>query len=288
MSLNTRCPACETVFKVVPDQLKVSSGWVRCGRCAEVFDAATHMLSSADAQVTATTARVPAPAPVAASPSLSRPEARPSPAQPPVRPSTSTPASMTPIAVGVNFDAVPELSFVRHAKKNAFWQQTHVVRSLLALSLGLIGLLAFQVVLDQRNQLAAMHPNWQAGLERFCTTMGCVIEPVKQLDALKIESSTFQKIQESPQGDTFALKVTVKSSAAQPLAVPALELTLTDVNDKPVLRRVLLAQELGFQGQTLAAHGEWNGAFSIFVTASPSLSRAQAPVTGYRVLAFYP
>lgn len=39
MSLVTRCTACGTVFRVVQDQLKVSSGWVRCGRCGEVFNA---------------------------------------------------------------------------------------------------------------------------------------------------------------------------------------------------------------------------------------------------------
>ena len=39
MSLATRCTACGTIFRVVQDQLKVSDGWVRCGRCAEVFDA---------------------------------------------------------------------------------------------------------------------------------------------------------------------------------------------------------------------------------------------------------
>ena len=39
MSLVTRCPACGTVFRVVQDQLKVSEGWVRCGRCSEVFNA---------------------------------------------------------------------------------------------------------------------------------------------------------------------------------------------------------------------------------------------------------
>lgn len=39
MSLATRCTACGTVFRVVQDQLKVSEGWVRCGRCAEVFNA---------------------------------------------------------------------------------------------------------------------------------------------------------------------------------------------------------------------------------------------------------
>lgn len=39
MSLATRCTHCGTIFKVVQDQLKVSEGWVRCGRCHEVFNA---------------------------------------------------------------------------------------------------------------------------------------------------------------------------------------------------------------------------------------------------------
>jgi predicted Zn finger-like uncharacterized protein len=43
MSLATRCPACATVFRVVRDQLKVSEGWVRCGRCSEVFNAAERL-----------------------------------------------------------------------------------------------------------------------------------------------------------------------------------------------------------------------------------------------------
>ena len=37
--LATRCSACGTVFRVVPDQLRVSEGWVRCGRCSQVFNA---------------------------------------------------------------------------------------------------------------------------------------------------------------------------------------------------------------------------------------------------------
>ena len=39
MSLATRCIHCGTIFKIVEDQLKVSEGWVRCGRCHEVFNA---------------------------------------------------------------------------------------------------------------------------------------------------------------------------------------------------------------------------------------------------------
>jgi len=39
MSLATRCTSCGTIFRVVQDQLKVSEGWVRCGRCQKVFNA---------------------------------------------------------------------------------------------------------------------------------------------------------------------------------------------------------------------------------------------------------
>ncbi|MEK8049787.1 zinc-ribbon and DUF3426 domain-containing protein [Ideonella sp. DXS22W] len=44
MSLATRCPTCGTVFRVVHDQLLVSQGWVRCGRCSGVFNATDDLL----------------------------------------------------------------------------------------------------------------------------------------------------------------------------------------------------------------------------------------------------
>lgn len=47
MSLITRCPACATMFKVVPDQLRISDGWVRCGQCAEIFDATQQLITPA-------------------------------------------------------------------------------------------------------------------------------------------------------------------------------------------------------------------------------------------------
>ena len=48
MSLVTRCPACSTAFKVVRDQLRISEGWVRCGRCSQVFDATLDLMESDD------------------------------------------------------------------------------------------------------------------------------------------------------------------------------------------------------------------------------------------------
>ena len=38
MAMTTRCPQCGTSFKVVPDQLRLRNGLVRCGECATIFD----------------------------------------------------------------------------------------------------------------------------------------------------------------------------------------------------------------------------------------------------------
>jgi predicted Zn finger-like uncharacterized protein len=40
MNLATRCLSCGTVFRVAESQLMASDGWVRCGRCNSVFNAA--------------------------------------------------------------------------------------------------------------------------------------------------------------------------------------------------------------------------------------------------------
>lgn len=43
MSQITCCPHCRTCFKVVTDQLRVADGWVRCGQCKQIFDAAARL-----------------------------------------------------------------------------------------------------------------------------------------------------------------------------------------------------------------------------------------------------
>ena len=40
----TRCPNCETTFRVTSSQLSVADGKVRCGTCLRVFNASDHML----------------------------------------------------------------------------------------------------------------------------------------------------------------------------------------------------------------------------------------------------
>lgn len=49
MSLATRCPNCNTLFKVTSGQLQLHEGKVRCGQCQNVFSGIEH-LTSADTQ----------------------------------------------------------------------------------------------------------------------------------------------------------------------------------------------------------------------------------------------
>lgn len=45
-SLQTRCPKCDTRFRVTDEQLSIAKGKVRCGNCMEVFNAIDHQMAS--------------------------------------------------------------------------------------------------------------------------------------------------------------------------------------------------------------------------------------------------
>ena len=256
---------------------------MRCGRCAEVFDAAAHAAISAAAEATDKAdpwQQVSVPEVGLASdytqitPDNIAPHA------------TNTPANITFSSPTDKTET--DLSFVRVAKNKAFWQKRNVITSLRAACVGLAGLLFFQVVFSQRNHLAAANPTLKTSFESLCQAIGCKIEPFKNIDAFKIDSSSFQKAQitagEATSAEVFALKLSLKNSSDMPVAMPAVELTLTEAGDKPVLRRVLLAKDLGFSDATLAANTDWTGEAKLAVTSNPTM----APISGYRILLFYP
>lgn len=103
----TRCPACQTVFRVSPEQLGARQGRVRCGHCLNAFDALHNGVEDtlrgnddapADAAPTDTTA-APAGQPPSA-PSLERM------ASPPAVPPE---AEQAPLGVGLDFELELEL-----------------------------------------------------------------------------------------------------------------------------------------------------------------------------------
>jgi predicted Zn finger-like uncharacterized protein len=48
----TRCPTCETAFRVTPEQLEIANGMVRCGKCIGVFNALEHQVVTTTEQPT--------------------------------------------------------------------------------------------------------------------------------------------------------------------------------------------------------------------------------------------
>ncbi|WP_240456941.1 DUF3426 domain-containing protein [Acidovorax sp. 1608163] len=176
-------------------------------------------------------------------------------------------------------DATPteDVSFVKAARRRAFWRKPLVRVALVVVSLGLLAVLAGQVAVHERNRLAAMEPRLRPALLALCEPLQCALAPQRQISDVVIDSSSFNKAR----GDSYVLAITMKSRATLPLEMPAVELTLTDAQDQPVLRRVLLPSEMSAP-QELPAGGEWNAAVSVLVTTGG------ARVAGYRLLAFYP
>jgi len=355
MSLITRCSACGTMFKVVADQLKISQGWVRCGHCSEVFDAAANLqpytsqstVSSTDGPVSTPqdarpevqedSGRGASVAPMLVAPSaepeaawsdpVPAEEAAPAaaPASVPevqVSPSPDLAAdvfafSVSPEPSGFSESAAPaaragykesafdeseapapdhahEVSFVRDARRDAFWRRPALRVALGLVASVLLAALLLQVALFQRNTLAVSQPWLRPALDTLCTSLRCEIRPPQQIESVVIESSAFNKLA----ADAYRLKVVIRNAGAIPLALPSLELTLTDTQDQAQLRRVLSPSELGATSPTLAAGAEFSGALAIRILNSPpdasasqpSPARPSAPlrIAGYRVLAFYP
>jgi hypothetical protein len=95
-----------------------------------------------------------------------------------------------------------------------------------------------------------------------------------------IETSSFNKLR----GDTYRLNVTLKNQSATPVAMPALELTLTDTQDQAVVRRVLQSGDFAPGTAAIGAASDWSTSIGIVVNPSAAGGR----VSGYRVIAFYP
>lgn len=170
-----------------------------------------------------------------------------------------------------------EVSFVIAARRKAFWRKPMVRAGLFLVLSTLMVALALQVAVQERDRLAAMDPRSRPWLTALCGPLGCEIAPPRQIADVVIDSSAFNKAR----GDSYQLSVTIKNKASIPLATPAVELTLTDTQDQPVLRRVLLPNDMGAPG-ALPARGEWSASVSVIVTTGG------ARVAGYRLLAFYP
>ena len=317
MSLITRCPACTTMFRVVPDQLRVSGGWVRCGHCQEVFDASANLQPA--------TALTPNPTP-SAEPDLTDappPDERafddialemPAPVQAQderepfleinpralhmehhaqTEPALESEAESAPAPVKTNESAAEDIaipaemvppgqssvpSFVSQRQAHARSRWATAGWALMAMVL--LTAMGAQVLVHERDRIAATEPASLQVLSPLCAAVGCTIGPYRQVESVVIDSSAFSRLR----GDVYRLAATYKNTAAVPIEAPALELTLTDLQDQPVVRRVFTAKELGLSRATLDAGAEQ----AIALPVALKMGSAAEKISGYRLLAFYP
>lgn len=339
MSLTTRCPACSTRFRVVPDQLKISDGWVRCGHCSNVFDATLHlsaslMLSPAAPQPQALPPQIPVSDPVPEPVVQADPVSPSAPADDPVsdfhaalqafaqhsaaqpldldlssqlQPDPPAdgldPADMAPAGAALASaapepaapDAAPradpdvdpdppeaaaiEPGFMRQARRQAFWRSAPVRAVLLVLVLVLSALLAGQWAVQQRSWIAARYPALKPHLVQACDMLGCSVEPLRRIDTIVIDSATLVR----RLGQFHSFDIVLQNTADLPLAAPALELSLTDVGDRVIARRVFLPSEWPEAVTELPPRATVPVSFRLSIASSDDL-----PMAGYRALVFYP
>ncbi len=333
------------MFKVVPDQLRISDGWVRCGQCDEVFDANAHLQPALDAAPVS----VPIETPAAldwggmlepdvqtsdSAISLEFPAAAPSESPASVEAADFDPIpsafayesrgteldDLAPAELGVGADAaIAPLGPIPNddATRSAFEMQSDLEHHpedvpaaapvpdevdtpqflkaglapaakgrrassfvMASLSALLVCTLVVQVAIQERDRIVATVPSMATWLQPVCHVFGCKISPLQQIESIVIDHSSFSKAQ----SDGYLLGFAVKSTALTEVAIPSLELTLTDMQDRAVIRRVFSPRELGYQSQVLSPGGEWAGAVTVDVKLTDSSER----ISGYRLLAFYP
>ncbi len=283
MSDISQCPECGTRFRVNEEQLSARDGLVRCGRCDAVFNARDHLIADEP------------------SPQLNLPiwddpasEAAPSEDAAPEHFIGAELADLSPAAAPDQNQAA-DLAGLEEAPLTLA-QQVQMraddapdappprSRRAVAWSFGILLLLLLlaQATYFYRNELALRLPGLKPLLQSACEPLSCTIDLPHDADLLAIESSELEADARLP--SVFTLHVLLRNQAAYAQALPSLELTLTDLQEKMIARRLIHPADYrrGLAGQTDALAPKRELALALH------LETAELRPTGYRLLLFYP
>jgi predicted Zn finger-like uncharacterized protein len=255
-ALLTRCPACGTTFRALPSQLAVRGGMVRCGKCAAVFDGVASLVEESAAAE-----------PAEPSPQLGLFEAG---ARAAPRPTLRrlAPAEDEPL---------PE--FLEEEPPRSRYGVAWGLGAVIAAA-ALAGQLAYQF----RTELATLAPQLQPVLAEGCRLLDCELRLPRRLDLLSIESSDLQS--DARREGLVVLNAVIRNRAAFAQELPALELTLTDAGDQPLVRRVLRPADYApGLAPALRGSGLAPGAEAVLRL---HFDTGGVRATGYRLYLFYP
>ena len=239
MSMYTRCPHCETHFRVSREQLQASSGQVRCGRCQTAFDAFATLTSHPPA-VPGPAKRGPAPSDTATvdparesapsgnpSTALAGPVRRPSAdARPALQLAQSNAGKREPLTL-------PDDLFSASPLPQAFggsWLWA-LGSSALVLALSAQALYIFPT------ELAARLPQFRPWLAEVCIWLRCDLALPRMPDQLFMEASDLQVLDTTRPAEVL-LTATIRNRAAVAQELPLIELTLLDRLNQTSARKV--------------------------------------------------
>lgn len=273
-----RCPACGSTYSVVPDQIKMAQGWLRCGQCQHAFDSTGLVVSwptkaepevafSADADRSDRLVlddflkqEDRSPATGASAEIVSSFEQA---------LATFKPQALTSSVSSDPLEEDVEEVVAQPTERNKGWWVT-TGALLLALAL------AWQWVWIERHALAATVPYADVLWREMCRSLGCDVSAPPVKNAIVIENSSLTPTE----GGGTWLTWTWRNTAPHAVQVPALELTLLNAQNQAVLRRVISPAEMEAPA-SLSSAQVWSGKLHLVPVSGPNSS-------GYRLLSFYP
>lgn len=292
----TRCPHCETTFRVAPEQLKLRQGQVRCGACRGVFSALDSLADEVPVLIGPTAEPVeappepileteieaeakPEPVPEPASSAPPEDDSPPPPAEPGGEETALAAATETPATVVVNVEKTPvpaAWEIISAPPPPRRWPWIAGLLILLVLAAG-------QLLYIFRVELAVLAPELRPALLAACEQLDCTLPRPQRAELIGIESSDL-----APMGEgRLLLTATLKNRAPFDQEYPHLELTLTDTQDTALLKKVLAPAE--YLPADHAAHATNAGfAANAEVAVRLPLEISGLPAVGYRLYLFYP
>lgn len=190
-------------------------------------------------------------------------------------------AHAAPAAVETELGAgpatVPQASFLRDAEQASRWRSPRVRAALSALAAVLALLLSLQATWQFRDALVALFPATEPAMQGFCAATGCELQAWRRIDALTVDSSSLSV---AGNGNHYKLKVSLRNKAGYVVALPWVDLTLTDGNGAVVSRRMLKPGDFDTPSDRIAAHGE----LALQLVFSTGTQR----VSGYTIEIFHP
>jgi predicted Zn finger-like uncharacterized protein len=269
----TRCPGCRTIFRVTPEQLAIREGQVRCGHCRTVFDGNANIISLAP-QPRATSSEPDEAALGPPTVTLRSAQA--------LQPATPVAPSIGTATIGPGED-VDEIAYEERFAWSKRKKRNRRMSALTAAAMPLLLLLlAAQVVFHWRDAIAAHWPSTRPILTSVCGALGCAVRPLRDINAVSIDASDLQA--DPAHKGLLILTATVRNRAPWPIAYPHLELTLTDSQDRAVVRRALAPPEYAGARADAANGIPPNGEVPVklFIDASATTQ------SGYRLFLLYP